>query len=248
MSIPRVDQSNRATLSRTISLPAPQQMDPGTRFGGRMDTASEASLPPCQSPIHPREENNAIRNGISVGEISAHAVSPRPPNPSDSSVACTEGYTYAARVWALCVAQGRLSVAPPCQTPLADPQLVHRCRAGTDSPSRLTVQRVCANPKSNPARVCVRVQQADAGEAEGPVWLPASPHSRTAAQEARPGNAVAGLNARRLARAISEGRHTARDTGEPGDERHALARMSLTVPENSTPHSSAVRAPPSAAT
>jgi hypothetical protein len=37
------------------------------------------------------------------------------PNPSKTIVTRTEGYTYAARVWALCVVQGPLSVAP-CQT------------------------------------------------------------------------------------------------------------------------------------
>jgi serine/threonine protein kinase len=38
-----------------------------------------------------------------------------PPNPSDTSVACTESCTYAAKVWALCRVQGPFSVAP-CQT------------------------------------------------------------------------------------------------------------------------------------
>jgi hypothetical protein len=41
-----------------------------------------------------------------------------PPNPSYPTVARTEGYTYAAKVWALCLVQGPFSVAP-CQTLIA---------------------------------------------------------------------------------------------------------------------------------
>jgi hypothetical protein len=39
----------------------------------------------------------------------------RQPNPSNTIVARTEGYTHAANVWALCLVQGPISVAP-CQT------------------------------------------------------------------------------------------------------------------------------------
>lgn len=73
-------------------------------------------------------------------------------------------------------------------------------------------------------------QDASAEEAageEGPVWLPPSPASRTAALEPRPGNA-AGLNSRRLARAAS-------DNGSD----MALARMSLAEPNASAATTSA---------
>jgi len=69
-------------------------------------------------------------------------------------------------------------------------------------------------------------EEAAAGE-EGPVWLPPSPASRTAALEPRPGNAV-GLNSRRLARAAS-------DIGAD----MTLARMSLAEPNASTATTSA---------
>jgi hypothetical protein len=37
------------------------------------------------------------------------------PNPSHTIVARTEGYTYAVKVWELCLVHGPISVAP-CQT------------------------------------------------------------------------------------------------------------------------------------
>jgi hypothetical protein len=43
------------------------------------------------------------------------AVSRRLPISLSTTVACAEGYTYAAQVWALSIVQGPLSVAP-CQT------------------------------------------------------------------------------------------------------------------------------------
>jgi hypothetical protein len=43
------------------------------------------------------------------------AVSRRPPIYLVAIVACTEGYTYAAKVWDLSIDQGPFSVAP-CQT------------------------------------------------------------------------------------------------------------------------------------
>jgi hypothetical protein len=52
-----------------------------------------------------------------VGDALTRArISPRPPNRSTTTVARTQGYTYAAEVWALCVVQGPFSVAP-CPNP-----------------------------------------------------------------------------------------------------------------------------------
>ena len=45
-----------------------------------------------------------------VGERALAAVSPRPPNLSDTIVARTESCFYAAKVRVLCVVQGALSV------------------------------------------------------------------------------------------------------------------------------------------
>ena len=51
-----------------------------------------------------------------MGKRGAHAaVSRRPPISLPRIVARTEGYTYAAKVWALCLVQAPFSVAP-CQT------------------------------------------------------------------------------------------------------------------------------------
>jgi hypothetical protein len=48
----------------------------------------------------------------------AHAaVSPRPPNPSDTSVPRAEGYTYAAKVPASFLVQGPFSSAAPRPNP-----------------------------------------------------------------------------------------------------------------------------------
>jgi hypothetical protein len=49
------------------------------------------------------------------GENAQTAVSPRPPISLSRIVARAEGYTYAAKLWALCLVQGPFSVAP-CQT------------------------------------------------------------------------------------------------------------------------------------
>jgi hypothetical protein len=57
-------------------------------------------------------------------EIAHEAVSRRPPISLYTIVARTEGYTYAAKVWALTLVQGPFSVAP-CQP--NDSQLLHRC-------------------------------------------------------------------------------------------------------------------------
>jgi hypothetical protein len=51
------------------------------------------------------------------GEMSSReAVSRRPPNPSNTIVARTEGYTHAAEVWDSSLVQGPFSVAPSCPT------------------------------------------------------------------------------------------------------------------------------------
>jgi hypothetical protein len=55
-------------------------------------------------------------------------VSRRPPNPSYTIVALTEGYTYAANVWALSLVQGRFSVsAGPCNLSSPIRNFVFRC-------------------------------------------------------------------------------------------------------------------------
>jgi hypothetical protein len=48
-------------------------------------------------------------------EIAPEAVSRRPPISLSITVACTEGFTFTAEVWALSIVQGAFSVAP-CQT------------------------------------------------------------------------------------------------------------------------------------
>jgi hypothetical protein len=48
-------------------------------------------------------------------EMAHEAVSRRPPIYLDTIVARSEGYTYAASVWDVCLVQGPFSVAP-CQT------------------------------------------------------------------------------------------------------------------------------------
>jgi hypothetical protein len=50
-----------------------------------------------------------------VGELAHAAVSRRPPIPLSTIVARTKGYTHAAKVWALSLVQGPVSVSP-CQT------------------------------------------------------------------------------------------------------------------------------------
>jgi hypothetical protein len=62
------------------------------------------------------DEKVANRNVRDFGWEIAHAAVSRPsPVPLSTSVARTEGYTYASKVWALSIVQGPFSVAP-CQT------------------------------------------------------------------------------------------------------------------------------------
>jgi hypothetical protein len=49
-------------------------------------------------------------------------------NPSNTSVARTDGYTHAANVRALCIVQGPVSVAP-CQTLIVRFAVLHTHRA-----------------------------------------------------------------------------------------------------------------------
>jgi hypothetical protein len=60
----------------------------------------------------------SLRWGIRVGDELTRPFSPRPPIPLDTSVARTEGYTYAAEVWGLCIVQG------PVLSPRAEPLIV----------------------------------------------------------------------------------------------------------------------------
>jgi hypothetical protein len=58
-------------------------------------------------------DNVASRNvGFRAGEVAHAAVSRRPPIPLTTSVARAEGFTYAAKAWALPIAQGPFPVAP----------------------------------------------------------------------------------------------------------------------------------------
>lgn len=58
-------------------------------------------------------ERAANRTNRGFGwETGAHApVSPRPPNHSNSTVSSTEGYTYTAQLWALCLVEGHFQSA-----------------------------------------------------------------------------------------------------------------------------------------
>ena len=56
-------------------------------------------------------QRTAIRL-MCIGRGAHAAVSRRSSNPSNTIVARTEGYTYNANVWAVCLVQGPFSVAP----------------------------------------------------------------------------------------------------------------------------------------
>ena len=66
----------------------------------------------CLTRVGYSDEKVAKRNSRDFGREIAHgAVTRRPPNPSETSVARTEGYTYAARVSALSLFQGPKSIS-----------------------------------------------------------------------------------------------------------------------------------------
>jgi hypothetical protein len=66
-------------------------------------------------------DSNVANRTVWVGVVHA-AVSRRPLIPFSRMVARTEGYTYAAKVWAVSLVQGPFPVAP-CQTQQSNSQL-----------------------------------------------------------------------------------------------------------------------------
>jgi hypothetical protein len=63
-------------------------------------------------PLHDLlDANRTSRDSFGL-EMSSRRRSQHPPNPSNTSVACIEGYTFTTNVWALCLVQGPFSVAP----------------------------------------------------------------------------------------------------------------------------------------
>jgi hypothetical protein len=65
-----------------------------------------------------------------VEEIAHAAASQRPPIPPDRTVVRTEGYTYAASVWDVCIVQGPISVAPVPNRTVNDSQLCDLAAGG----------------------------------------------------------------------------------------------------------------------
>jgi tRNA-binding EMAP/Myf-like protein len=86
----------------------------GVKSNGMLLAASDADHTTVQL-VRPPYSDSFDANRLGVRGRAALSVSRRSPNRPNTLVARTEGYTYAAKVWALCLVQGPFSVAP-CQT------------------------------------------------------------------------------------------------------------------------------------
>jgi tRNA-binding EMAP/Myf-like protein len=85
----------------------------GVKSNGMLLAASDADHTTVQL-VRPPYSDSFDANRLGVRGRAALSVSRRSPNRPNTLVARTEGYTYAAKVWALCLVQGPFSVAP-CQ-------------------------------------------------------------------------------------------------------------------------------------
>ena len=95
---------NSGECTRTFPAPSP------ARISRR--TAARPSPCPRTGTSRPARCDRAKQNShLTLGRYFT-----RPPNPSTTFLTRAEGYTYAAKVWALSIVQGPFSVAP-CQNP-----------------------------------------------------------------------------------------------------------------------------------
>ena len=78
----------------------------GTQRGGRCPARCSSSA--GEKNTSTSDLFDEIRTNSDLGAAHA-AVSPRLPNPSNTSVARTEDYTHATNEWALCLVQGPFS-------------------------------------------------------------------------------------------------------------------------------------------